>query len=90
MSRVDNVKGTYIQSDCNKMGVFIWPLSIVIKVKEDIIEIAVKAYEDWMAENFNYPCYEDYALGDYIIEMLKENGYKKDEDYALFFDSDWD
>ena len=33
---------------------------------------------------------ENWAIGDYVIEMLKNKGYEKEKDYYMFYDSDWD
>lgn len=82
------MSGIFLYSDNNKMGIFIsatYPLTI--NKEKEIYDIATKAYEDWMScENDS----EDWAIGDYVIEMLKDKGYEKEEDYYMFYDSDWD
>ena len=77
--------GTFLYSDNNKMGIFIVPLN---KEKiEEIYDTATKAYEDWMScENDS----EDWAIGDWVIEQLAIAGFEKEEDYYMFYDSDWD
>lgn len=79
------LEGIFLYSDNNKMGIFI---TVTKKENEkEIYDIASKAYEDWMGcENDS----EDWAIGDYIMEKLSIRGYEKEEDYYMFFDSDWD
>ena len=84
MYRADNVVGTHLESLNNKMGVFIVPL---IEDGEDLLDVAAKAYEDWMCCQDDS---EDIAIGDFICEKLLEHGYKEDEHYNLFFNHDWD
>ena len=87
---ISNTKmsGIFLYSDSNKMGIFItatYPLTI--NKEKEIYDIATKAYEDWMGcENDS----EDWAIGDYIMEKLSVAGYEKEEDYYMFYDSDWD
>lgn len=87
---INNTKmsGIFLCSDNNKMGVFISPTYPLTQRKEkEIYDIATKAYEDWMScENDS----EDWAIGYYVMEQLTIAGYKKEEDYHMFFDSDWD
>lgn len=82
------MSGIFLYSDNNKMGIFItatYPLTQ--KKEKEIYDIATKAYEDWMGcENDS----EDYAIGDYVMEQLAIKGYEKEEDYYMFYDSDWD
>ena len=82
------MSGIFLYSDNNKMGIFIsatYPLTI--NKEKEIYDIATKAYEDWMGcENDS----EDWAIGDYIMEKLSVAEYKKEEDYYMFYDSDWD
>lgn len=33
---------------------------------------------------------EDWAIGDWVVEQLAIAGFKKEEDYYMFYDSDWD
>lgn len=82
------MSGIFLYSDNNKMGIFILPTYPLTQKKEkEIYDIATKAYEDWMCcENDS----EDWAIGDWIMEQLTVVGYKKEEDYYMFFDSDWD
>lgn len=67
-----------------------WASSLQPQKKEnekEIYDIASKAYEDWMCcENDS----EDWAIGDWVMEQLSTKGYEKEEDYYMFFDSDWD
>lgn len=77
--------GTFLYSDSNKMGIFIAAQNE--EKKEEICDIASKAYEDWMScENDS----EDWAIGDWVVEQLAIAGFKKEEDYYMFYDSDWD
>lgn len=77
--------GTFLYSDNNKMGIFIVPLNT--EKKEEIYDTATKAYEDWMCcENDS----EDWAIGDWVMEQLAIAGFEKEEDYYMFYDSDWD
>lgn len=77
--------GTFMYSDSNKMGIFVTALNE--EKEEEIYSTATKAYEDWMCcENDS----EDWAIGDYIMEELSIAGYEKEEDYYMFYDSDWD
>lgn len=77
--------GIFLYSDNNKMGIFI--IAITKENEKEIYDIASKAYEDWMScENDS----EDWAIGDYIMEELSIKGYEKEEDYYMFYDSDWD
>lgn len=77
--------GTFMYSDSNKMGIFVTALNK--EKEEEIYSTATKAYEDWMScENDS----EDWAIGDYIMEELSIAGYEKEEDYYMFYDSDWD
>lgn len=77
--------GIFLYSDTNKMGIFI--TATKKENEKEIYDIASKAYEDWMCcENDS----EDWAIGDYIMEELSTKGYEKEEDYYMFFDSDWD
>lgn len=79
------MNGMFLYSDNNKMGIFI--TAITKENEKEIYDIASKAYEDWMScENDS----EDWAIGDYIMEELSIKGYEKEEDYYMFFDSDWD
>ena len=79
------MNGTFLYSDNNKMGIFI--TATKKENEKEIYDIASKAYEDWMScENDS----EDWAIGDYIMEKLSIKGYEKEEDYYMFFDSDWD
>ena len=82
------MSGIFLYSDNNKMGIFISPTYPLTQTKEkEIYDITTKAYEDWMGcENDS----EDWAIGDYVIEMLKDKGYEKEKDYYMFYDSDWD
>ena len=83
------LNGVLLYSENNKMGIFI----VALKEKEKIYNMASKAYEDWMSfdsRDEHERFYESWAIGDYVIEMLKDKGYKKEEDYYMFFDSDWD
>lgn len=77
--------GTFLYSDNNKMGIFI---TATKKENEKVIyDIASKAYEDWMCcENDS----EDWAIGDWVMEQLSIAGFEKEEDYYMFYDSDWD
>lgn len=79
------MNGTFMYSVSNKMGIFVTALNE--EKEEEIYSTATKAYEDWMCcENDS----EDWAIGDYIMEELSIAGYEKEEDYYMFFDSDWD
>ena len=79
------MSGMFLYSDNNKMGIFI--TAITKENEREIYDIASKAYEDWMSCKNNS---EDWAIGDYIMEELSIKGYEKEEDYYMFFDSDWD
>ena len=79
------MEGIFLYSDSNKMGIFITAQNE--KKEEEIYDTASKAYEDWMCcENDS----EDWAIGDWIMEQLSIAGYEKEEDYYMFYDSDWD
>lgn len=79
------MSGIFLYSDNNKMGIFI--TAITKENEKEIYDIAAKAYEDWMCcENDS----EDWTIGDYIMEELSIKGYEKEEDYYMFYDSDWD
>lgn len=79
------MSGIFLYSDSNKMGIFITAQNE--EKEEEIYDIASKAYEDWMCcENDS----EDWTIGDYIMEELSIKGYEKEEDYYMFYDSDWD
>ena len=79
------MNGMFLYSNNNKMGIFI--TAITKENEKEIYDIASKAYEDWMScENDS----EDWAIGDYIMEELSIKGYEKEENYYMFFDSDWD
>lgn len=82
------MSGIFLYSDNNKMGIFISPTYPLTQKKEkEIYDVATKAYEDWMCgENES----EDWAIGDWIMEQLAVAEYEKEEDYYMFFDSDWD
>lgn len=88
MISATKISGTFLYSDNNKMGIFISPTYPLTQKKEkEIYDVATKAYEDWMSyENDS----ENWAIGDYVIEMLKNKGYEKEKDYYMFYDSDWD
>lgn len=77
--------GTFLYSDNNKMGIFITPIKK--ENEKEIYDIASTAYEDWMSCENNS---ENWAIGDYIMEALSIMGYEKEEDYYMFYDSDWD
>lgn len=77
--------GTFMYSDSNKMGIFI--TATKKENEKEIYDRASKAYEDWMCgENES----EYWTIGDYIVEELSIIGYEKEEDYYMFYDSDWD
>lgn len=79
------MEGIFMYSDSNKMGIFI--TAVTKENEKEIYSTASKAYEDWMCcENDS----EDWAIGDYIMEELSIAGYEKEEDYYMFYDSDWD
>lgn len=79
------MNGIFLYSDNNKMGIFI--TAIKKENENEIYDIASKAYEDWMScENDS----EDWAIGDWVVEQLAIAGFKKEEDYYMFYDSDWD
>ena len=79
------MEGIFLYSDSNKMGIFITAQNE--EKEEEIYDVASKAYEDWMCcENDS----EDWTIGDYIMEELSIKGYEKEEDYYMFYDSDWD
>lgn len=79
------MEGIFLYSDSNKMGIFITAQNE--EKEEEIYDTASKAYEDWMCcENDS----EDWAIGDWIMEQLSIAGYEKEEDYYMFYDSDWD
>lgn len=79
------MSGMFLYSDNNKMGIFI--TAITKENEKEIYDIASKAYEDWMCCENDF---EDWTIGDYIMEELSIKGYEKEEDYYMFFDSDWD
>ena len=84
--KAEDVLGMQLESTLNKMGCFILPL-VSDENKRKIYDIAAKAYEDWMAEENDS---EQTAIGDYIIEMLRKDGYEEGEHYEIFFNHDWD
>lgn len=88
MVNATKINGIFLYSDNNKMGIFISPTySLTQKKENEIYDIASKAYEDWMScENDS----EDWAIGDWVVEQLAIAGFKKEEDYYMFYDSDWD
>lgn len=82
------MSGIFLYSDNNKMGIFIsatYPLTL--EKEKAIYDTATKAYEDWMScENGS----EDWTIGDWVVEQLAIAGFKKEEDYYMFYNSDWD
>ena len=79
------MEGIFLYSDSNKMGIFITAQNE--EKEEEIYDTASKAYEDWMCcENDS----EDWAIGDWVMEQLSIAGFEKEEDYYMFYDSDWD
>ena len=88
MVNATKINGIFLYSDNNKMGIFISPTyPLTHKKQKEIYDTATKAYEDWMCgENDS----EDWAIGDWVVEQLAIAGFKKEEDYYMFFDSDWD
>ena len=85
MIMTTKMEGIFLYSDSNKMGIFITAQNE--EKEEEIYDTASKAYEDWMCcENDS----EDWAIGDWIMEQLSIAGYEKEEDYYMFYDSDWD
>lgn len=88
MINATRMNGFFLYSDNNKMGIFISPIyPLTIKKENEIYDIASKAYEDWMScENDS----EDWTIGDWVVEQLAIAGFKKEEDYYMFYDSDWD
>lgn len=85
MIMTTKMEGIFLYSDSNKMGIFIAAQN---EEKEgEIYDTASKAYEDWMCcENDS----EDWAIGDWVMEQLSIAGFEKEEDYYMFYDSDWD
>ena len=85
MIMTTKMEGIFMYSDSNKMGIFITAQNE--EKEEEIYDTASKAYEDWMCcENDS----EDWAIGDWIMEQLSIAGFEKEEDYYMFYDSDWD
>lgn len=85
MIMTTKMEGIFLYSDSNKMGIFITAQNE--KKEEEIYDTASKAYEDWMCcENDS----EDWAIGDWVMEQLSIAGFEKEEDYYMFYDSDWD
>lgn len=85
MIMTTKMEGIFLYSDSNKMGIFITAQNE--EKEEEIYDTASKAYEDWMCcENDS----EDWVIGDWIMEQLSIAGYEKEEDYYMFYDSDWD
>lgn len=85
MIMTTKMDGTFLYSVSNKMGIFIAAQNE--KKEKEIYDVASKAYEDWMCcENDS----EDWAIGDWVMEQLAVAGFEKEEDYYMFFDSDWD
>lgn len=85
MIMTTKMEGIFLYSDSNKMGIFITAQNE--EKEEEIYDTASKAYEDWMCcENDS----EDWAIGDWVMEQLSIKGYEKEEDYYMFYDSDWD
>ena len=85
MIMTTKMEGIFMYSDSNKMGIFITAQNE--EKEEEIYDTASKAYEDWMCcENDS----EDWAIGDWVMEQLSIAGYEKEEDYYMFYDSDWD
>lgn len=85
MIMTTKMEGIFLYSDSNKMGIFITAQNE--EKEEEIYDTASKAYEDWMCcENDS----ENWAIGDWIMEQLSIAGFEKEEDYYMFYDSDWD
>lgn len=85
MIMTTKMEGIFLYSDNNKMGIFITAQNE--EKEEEIYDTASKAYEDWMCcENDS----EDWAIGDWVMEQLSIAGFEKEEDYYMFYDSDWD
>ena len=85
MIMTTKMEGIFLYSDSNKMGIFITAQNK--EKEEEIYDTASKAYEDWMCcENDS----EDWAIGDWVMEQLAVAGFEKEEDYYMFYDSDWD
>lgn len=85
MVSATKMSGILLYSDNNKMGIFVVALNK--KKKKTIYNIASEAYEDWMCCKNDS---EDWAIGDWVIEQLAIAGFEKEEDYYIFYDSDWD
>ena len=84
MVTISKMTGSFMYSDNNKMGIFIVALNK--KKEEEIYDTATKAYENWMCcENDS----EDWTIGDWMIGQLTIAGFEKEEDYYMFYDSDW-
>lgn len=85
MIMTTKMEGIFLYSDSNKMGIFITAQNE--EKEKEIYDTASKAYEDWMCcENDS----EDWAIGDWVMEQLSIAGFEKEEDYYMFYDSDWD
>lgn len=85
MIMTTKMEGIFLYSDSNKMGIFIAAQNE--EKEEEIYDTASKAFEDWMCcENDS----EDWAIGDWVMEQLSIAGFEKEEDYYMFYDSDWD
>lgn len=84
MVTISKMTGSFMYSDNNKMGILIVALD---KAKEgEIYAVASKAYRDWMCcENDS----EDWTIGDWMIGQMTIAGFEKEEDYYMFYDSDW-
>lgn len=85
MIMTTKMEGIFLYSDSNKMGIFITAQNE--EKEEEIYDTASKAYEDWMCCENNS---EDWAIGDWVMEQLSIAGFEKEEDYYMFYDSDWD
>lgn len=85
MIMTTKMEGIFLYSDSNKMGIFITAQNE--EKEEKIYDTASKAYEDWMCCKNDS---EDWAIGDWVMEQLAVAGFEKEEDYYMFFDSDWD
>lgn len=81
------MSGICLYSDINGMSIFITALNKSKETENDIYNIASKAYEIWMCGE---EASKDWTIGDWLIDVLAFVGYKKEKDYYMFFDSNWD
>lgn len=79
-------KGRLLESENNGMAIFIL-LDDCCERPETLLDKAEKAYDEWIYEINQVG---DVSICDWVIDCLKENGFKYGRDYRIFTDLYWD